>query len=433
MFTDEKNNTLGAGYLAAAGSVLNGSGTLKVVGTTSSNTAYPNGMNNGIHVDGTGETDATINMTGNIVVENVGNQGIYVCGAKAAVTAGNITISNVGGNGIYMNDAAGKLNVTDTLTINGGNNHGLSSAGTVTAGNITIDGVKAKNGLEVKGGTVTVTGAITVTNLPKGHGINNVGTVTAGSINISGLTGNNGIENVGGTVKATTITISNMTKYGIHSKGGTVEATTMSLSDMASIGIFGETECTIKAANISVVNVKNQAIQVNHKNTLEIGTLYVKDCSQNALRMYNKAGQPTVTITEVIADTCAGYAVAADQQNITSDNLSIGTVWFVDCGKGALHAKIQSGVGAVKNELPATEPQQTETPAPVVPAPETEETTPATEETVPATQETTPVTQETTPATESTETTPAAEAEASAAQGAAEAQTQPTTTEQEEE
>ena len=74
-------------------------------------------------------------------------------------------------------------------------------------------------------------------------------------------------------------------------------------------------------------------------------------------RFYNNNSNPTVTITDLIASDVTEYALAA-QKAITSDDLSIGTVYYVNCGKGAVHGNIKSGVGEIKNELPAAQNEE---------------------------------------------------------------------------
>ena len=74
--------------------------------------------------------------------------------------------------------------------------------------------------------------------------------------------------------------------------------------------------------------------------------------TKNGLRLYNNSGNPTVTIGTIVAKNCKEYAIAA-QKTLTSDNLTIGTVYYVNCGSGAVHANIKSGIGQTINELPA--------------------------------------------------------------------------------
>ena len=306
VFTTAKNNSIGAGVVVAEGGTVDGSGSLTITGSASTNEVYPYGINNGIFIDA-----STLSITGDITVSYVTNQGIYVANENAVLGAGNVTIQNVEGNGIYVNKTTGSANITGNVTIDGTNNHGLSNSGTVTAGSMII------------------------TNIPKKNGLNNTGTVTvAGKLDVSKITAG----------------------YGVYSKGGSVTAGEMSISDISgNIALFFEGDATIKAGTVSIKDVpKAQAIQMNHKNTLEVGTLIIQSCGKNGLRIYNNSGTPTIQIGNMVAVSCAEYAVAA-QKAITDSNLSIGTLWYTDCTKGALHGNVKSGVGEVKNELPAAE------------------------------------------------------------------------------
>ena len=304
VFTTAKNNSIGAGVVVAPETTIDGSGSIVVIGTDTTNETYSHGINNGIFIDA-----GTLNIAGDISVSSVTNQGIYVANENAVLGANNITITNVNGNGIYVNKTTGVMNATGTVTINGTNNHGLSNSGTVTAA------------------------AMTITNIPKKNGLNNTGSVT-----------------VTGKLDVSTITAG----YGVYSKAGSVQAGEMVITDIkGNIALFFEGEATIKAGTISISNVpKGQAIQLNHKNTFEVGTLIVQNCGKNALRIYNDSTNPTIKIETMVATDCAEYAVAA-QKAITSDNLSIGTLWYTDCTKGAKHGNVKSGIGEVKNELPA--------------------------------------------------------------------------------
>ena len=304
VFTNVKNNSIGAGVTLASGSKLTGSGSLIITGTASSNEAYPYGINNGIFIDA-----AALELSGDITVTNVTNQGIYVANENASLSAGNITVKNAGGNGIYINKTTGSMTVSGDVTIDGTNNHGMSNVGTVNAGNVTIRNIPNKNGLE-NTGSVTVTGTLSVSGVATG--------------------------------------------YGIHSKSGTVQAATMEVSNVqANIGIFLEGGATLRGYDVTVSDISNgQGIQANHANTIEIQTLTMTNISKNGLRLYNNSGNPTVTIGTVVASDCAEWAIAAAKE-LTSSNLNIGVVYWANCGSGAVHGNIKSGVGQIINELPA--------------------------------------------------------------------------------
>lgn len=310
LFTDEKNNSIGAGVIANNGGTVTGSGSLVITGTASTDSAYPYGINNGIFLDGK-NNNPTINLTGDITISGVANQGIYLAneadGTTAKLTAHNITVTNVAGNGVYNRAATNVLTATGTITVKAVKGHGISNGGTLTAANILVENT-TKNGVE-NTGTVTVTDTLQVSNIPTG--------------------------------------------YAIHSKSGTVQATTMVVDTVsANIGIFLENSATLRSNDLTVKNVSGQGIQANHANTIEVQTLKLESITKNGVRLYNNSGNPTVTIGTVVASDCAEYAIAA-QKALTSDNLTIGTVYWVNCGKGALHGNIKSGVSQIINELPA--------------------------------------------------------------------------------
>ena len=62
-----------------------------------------------------------------------------------------------------------------------------------------------------------------------------------------------------------------------------------------------------------------------------------------------------MTIGTLIASDCGEYALAA-QKALTSDNLSVGKIYYENCTKGAVHGNIKSGVGEVIPGLPAEDP-----------------------------------------------------------------------------
>ena len=310
LFTDEKNNSIGAGAIANNGGKITGSGNLVITGTASTDEAYPYGINNGIFLDGK-NSNPTVNMTGDITVTGVTNQGIYLAneadGTTAKLTAGNITVTDVAGNGVYNRAATNELTATGTITVKNVKGHGISNGGTLTAGAICVENA-AKNGVE-NTGAVTVTGTLQVKNIPTG--------------------------------------------YGIHSKAGTVEAGTMVVDTISkNIGIFLESNATLRSNDLTVKNVNSQGIQANHANIIEVQTLKLDTIAKNGVRLYNNSGNPTVTIGTVVATNCTEYALAA-QKALTSDNLTIGTLYWVNCGKGAAHGNIKSGIAQTINELPA--------------------------------------------------------------------------------
>ena len=310
LFTDKKNNSLCAGVIANNGGKVTGAGNLVITGSASTDSTYPYGINNGIFLDGK-NNNPTIDLTGDITITNVLNQGIYLAneasGTTAKLTARNITVTNVAGNGVYNRAATNELTATGTITVKNAKGHGISNGGKLTAGAICVENT-TKNGVE-NTGTVTVIDTLLVKNIPTG--------------------------------------------YGIHSKGGTVQATTMVVDTVsANTGIFLEGSATLRSNDLTVKNVNSQGIQANHANTIEVQVMTLDTITKNGLRLYNNSGNPTVTIGTVVATNCTEYALAA-QKALTSDNLTIGTLYWVNCGKGAAHGNIKSGIAQTINELPA--------------------------------------------------------------------------------
>ena len=310
LFTDEKNNSIGAGAIANNGGLISGSGNLVITGTASTDEAYPYGINNGIFLDGK-NSNPTVNMTGDITVTGVLNQGIYLANeaedTTAKLTAGNINVTDVAGNGVYNRAATNELTATGTITVKNAKGHGISNGGKLTAGAICVENT-TKNGVE-NTGTVTVNGTLEAKNIPTG--------------------------------------------YGIHSNAGTVQANAMVVDTISkNIGIFLESNATLRSNDLTVKNVNSQGIQANHANIIEVQTLKLDTIAKNGVRLYNNSGNPTVTIGTVVATNCTEYALAA-QKALTSDNLTIGTLYWVNCGKGAAHGNIKSGIAQTTNELPA--------------------------------------------------------------------------------
>ena len=357
LFTDKKNNSLCAGVIANNGGKVTGAGNLVITGSASTDSTYPYGINNGIFLDGK-NNNPTIDLTGDITITNVLNQGIYLAneasGTTAKLTARNITVTNVAGNGVYNRAATNELTATGTITVKNAKGHGISNGGKLTAGAICVENT-TKNGVE-NTGTVTVTGTLEAKNIPTGYGIHsNAGTVQATTMVVDTVSANIGIFLEGSaTLRSNDLTVKNIpTGYGIHSKGGTVQATTMVVDTVsANIGIFLEGSATLRSNDLTVKNVKSQGIQANHANTIEVQVMTLDTITKNGLRLYNNSGNPTVTIGTVVATNCTEYALAA-QKALTSDNLTIGTLYWVNCGKGAAHGNIKSGIGQTINELPA--------------------------------------------------------------------------------
>ena len=317
IFTDVKNNTLGAGLLVTKGGTVTGTGSLVITGTASTDESYPYGINNGIFIDGA-EGKSSVNLTGDITVTGAANQGIYlanelveegVVNGSTALSARNITVINAAGNGIYMNKVNSALTVTGTITIDNAKGHGLSCmGGSVSAANMTIQNISTKNGIESTG-IFTITDALQVKNVTKG--------------------------------------------YGIHFNGGILRANSILVDTVsANVGIYLEGSASLHSYDLTVKNINHQGIQAQHANTIEVQILTLKNITKNGVRLYNNNSNPTVTIGTVVASDITEYAIAAQKQ-LTSSNLSIGTIYYVNCAKGALHGNIKSGVGQIINDLPA--------------------------------------------------------------------------------
>ena len=318
LFTDVKNNTLGAGLLVTKGGTVTGTGSLVITGTASTDESYPYGINNGIFIDGA-EGKSSVNLTGDITVTGAANQGIYLANelvdengtvnGSTALSARNITVINAAGNGIYMNKVNSALTVTGTITIDNAKGHGLSCmGGSVSAANLTIQNIPEKYGIESTG-IFTITDALQVKNVTKG--------------------------------------------YGIHFKGGILRANSILVDTVsANVGIYLEGNASLHSYDLTVKNINHQGIQAQHANTIEVQSLTLKNITKNGVRLYNNNSNPTVTIGTVVASDITEYAIAAQKQ-LTSSNLSIGTIYYVNCAKGALHGNIKSGVGQIINDLPA--------------------------------------------------------------------------------
>ena len=185
VFTDKKNNSLGAGLNLLGGATLNGSGSLVITGSASTDSAYPYGINNGIFMDAS-EGAISLVLTGDITIKDVTNVGIYLANSAedkiATLSAGNITVSNTGSNGIYNRGAYSTVTVTGAITVDRAEGHGLNNDGAVTAGAITISNT-TKNGINSTGTITVTTGDVTVNNAGD-NGVASNGVFSAPNSNI---------------------------------------------------------------------------------------------------------------------------------------------------------------------------------------------------------------------------------------------------------
>ena len=338
-----------------------------------------------VTVTGAGDTGIASNgvfyaPNSTLTVNTVTNQGVAI---KAEMTVKGITVTNSNGHGVVVNNKNTIMNVSGTIRVDGFTKRGISNTqagGEIKAGNIVVtNGTSANIDAGIKNGNatakITVTGDMTVSNVggtttaaDVGNGITNTGIITVGGTlkvenTTSGASGkdsaNCGIWNKAGTIKANTLIVDGVAnRCGIYLNGGTMEAVNLTVQNVRNyVGIYMDSTATLRAETATVSNINHQGIQAQHANTIEIGTLTLSKIAKNGLRLYNNNSNPTVTITDLIASDVTEYALAA-QKAITSDDLSIGTVYYVNCGKGAVHGNIKSGVGEIKNELPAAQNEE---------------------------------------------------------------------------
>ncbi len=317
IYTSAKGNAIGAGLVVqkkavedgqtAPEATVTGTGSLEIIGSASADEAYPYGMNNGIFVNG-----CSLSLEGSVTVIGAANQGIYAANDNASVTTGDITVQNAAGNGIYVNRASSSLTAKSVLVENA-TQRGINNNGVITAENITIRSA-GRAGLNNVGGTVNVTGKLTVEDT--------------------------------------------VTSYGVYSSAGTIQANEMTITGTkADIGLFFEKEATVRANTLMVTgfaSLKKQLIQLNHANTFEVGTLYLSDTGSNGLRIYNNSAQPTIRIGTIYVSNCGEYGVAAAKAITSTDVLTVGAVYYENCGKGVLHGNIKVAIETV-TPIPAAE------------------------------------------------------------------------------
>ncbi len=328
---------------------------------------------NGIYIN---KDSAKLTVSGTIIVEDAGQHGVNNNGT---VTAGSITVQNAGTtnghNGI--NNNGGTVHVSNAVVVKDIGAHGVSNNSVFTAASITATGVglkNASNGVQNSGNAdMDISGAVVV-DKATGHGIYNAksasfGSFTAqnvskcaikhgGELTVTGATtirgaGEQGIANTKN-IKAGSISIKNVeTSYGLHSKGGSVKADMIQIDGVDNnIGIYMEGNTTIEAGTVAVVGTKGQCIQMQHANTFKADTLIVAGSTNgNGVRLYNKSGQPTVTIGTMIAYKCAQRGLSADYA-ITTDHLNVTTLYWSECSE-AVKGNIRSCVGTVIDQIPS--------------------------------------------------------------------------------
>ena len=311
------NNTAGSmditGTFTAA-NITSGRG-LYNVGTAKigSNANISNTGNNAI------ESSGAVTVGGDVVIDTTasGKKGIYLNTGTASLKATNVTVKNAGENGIYVNNAAGKLTVTDALTIIAPKAKGLASFGVVNAGSITITDIPNTGGkypgIE-NAGTITVTGNMNVERLANAAAIYNKGTLTVNGTttlkDISGLIANGIQQNSGATMTFNDLVIDNITT----------------------------TETTATYGN-GVYNMGNMYVN---------GTATITNVANNAIYHSNASYTPITTINVLNADTCSGtlsgngYAIFAESA-VTSTNLKVTSLIYKNCLLGGYNANVDAG------------------------------------------------------------------------------------------
>lgn len=271
VFTDKKNNPLGAGLNLLGGATLNGSGSLVITGSASTDSAYPYGINNGIFMDASKGAISLV-LTGDITIKDVTNVGIYLANSAEdktdTLSAGNITVSNAGSNGIYNRGAYSTFTVTGAITVDQAKGHGLNNDGAVTAGAITISNT-TKNGINSTGTITVTTGDVTVNNAGD-TGVASNGIFSAPNSNIIVNT----VKNQGVAIKANmtakSITVNNSSGHGVAVNAGNVKLVVtgaIRVDGFTKRGISNtQAGSEIHAGNIVVTNGTSGSIDAGIKN-----------------------------------------------------------------------------------------------------------------------------------------------------------------------
>ncbi|MGX9053219.1 beta strand repeat-containing protein [Mesorhizobium sp. 14Argb] len=229
--------TTGIGFNATGG------GTINVTGSNSVQTATGQILNwNGMIIGGSGATFTSLQSTGSVTGDGVnltgvsggtfnggavtvagttgvGSDGIEINGSSAAFNFTSATIAAAAGNGIFLSGANGAVTFS-TVAINNTGQAGIridnnTNAVAVNGGSIGATNDPTGNGVDINGGTGSVTIAASVTKTSTGN-IVNVSGRTAGTVVFSGslsATGGfaNGID-VSGNSGTAVINFSNATK-----------------------------------------------------------------------------------------------------------------------------------------------------------------------------------------------------------------------------
>ena len=296
----KSDHTNGAGIVNASGAKITGKGSVTVGSATDTNDTFYNG----IFLDA-----SSMKLKGDVAVYHSNNQGIYIANENAAFGARNVTVDTAKEQCVLVNKTTGAFEATGAVTLSNAK-RGMQSYGTVEMGSVAVSNTTG-NGFWVRGGKITVTGALSV-NTTGEHGMAiGASQVEADSITIENITARDGIElTSAGKVKANTITIKNITaRDGISMKGGS----------------------TVEAGMLTLENIYAHGIRVTDANTIKADALVVNTTkTENGLWISNGSENPTITIGNLVLYGCANRGVAASN-GITNANLNVGTVWYLNC------------------------------------------------------------------------------------------------------
>ena len=310
----------GAGsFVAQSGAQLDGSGGAI---TSAGNLHIPN--NNYLYIQG------TINNTGTLFVDSVGNAAQLLVNSPAATLQGSGTVTLSDNNNNYIGAAAAGNQLINTQTIQGpGGNIGNNSLVIVNQG--TIDATPSAGGstLTIQPyGTLTNTGLLEATD--------------GGSLALYGGT----FTNTGGTITAgsgSTVTL----KGGVTVAGGTLNGAGSFVAQSGS-QLDGSGGALTSAGNLHIPNNNYLYVQGAINNT---GTLFL-DSGGNATQLL--VNSPIATLqgggTVTLSDNNANYiqAAAAGNQLINAQTIqgaggNIGNGNLVIANQGVINAKASAG------------------------------------------------------------------------------------------
>ena len=251
--------------------IQNNPGTIEIEGAAVIKNATATGGSHGIYNNGTFKAGsleidnvtknginnaATMNISGLLKVTNAVAAGI---GNTKTITAGSVQIENVtAGHGINNNSV---LTVSGDITVRNVSNRGINNygSGNLSAGNITIENF-GESGIQ-NAATLTATGDIVIrNNTTKGHGVYNTKDFTAGSLTIANIV-RKGLSNDGGTVKLSgALTVDTVGEEAILNNGsitvaGATAVRNVTGTDVNAIHNKSGKTLTLKG-NVTVENIK---------------------------------------------------------------------------------------------------------------------------------------------------------------------------------